>query len=137
MRRCKVMSCLQDSKVHADSSQRAIHRQRSGYSTKSFELQASLAVAKHIAKNMLEVTKPNIAALVQDYLQENKMNVPVEVETRSLEEVRELLDLQSSGMAKHVTRIMLDNMAIRDKCQPGKHYTQHFLDTIFPPYVSI
>lgn len=78
------------------------------------------------------MTKPNIAALVQDYLQENNLNVPVEVETRSLEEVQELMDLQSSGKAKHVTRIMLDNMAVRDKRQPGKHYTQHLLHTIFP-----
>ena len=61
---------------------------------------------------------------MQAYLKENKLDVPVEVETRSLEEVRELLTLHSSGKADHVTRIMLDNMAKKDASQPGKSLLQ-------------
>ena len=59
---------------------------------------------------------------MQAYLKDKNLDVPVEVETRSLEEVQELLNLQSKGKAKHVTRIMLDNMARKDASQPGKAF---------------
>lgn len=64
---------------------------------------------------------------MQEYLKENNLDVPVEVETRSLEEVQELLDLKSKGKANHVTRIMLDNMAKRDADQPGKTLQPFFV----------
>ena len=43
----------------------------------------------------------------------------MEVETRTLEEVEEMMGLVESGRAPAVTRIMLDNMAHRDASQPG------------------
>ena len=43
----------------------------------------------------------------------------MEVETRTLKEVEELMGLVESGRAPAVTRIMLDNMAQRDAAQPG------------------
>lgn len=57
---------------------------------------------------------------MQEYLQTNHNQVPVEVETRTLEEVKELLQLVQDGKAKHVTRIMLDNMTSRDPERPGR-----------------
>jgi len=58
---------------------------------------------------------------LQDYLAQKGMDVPMEVETRSLEEVRELMHLVDGGKAAKVTRIMLDNMAQLNPACPGVH----------------
>lgn len=58
-------------------------------------------------------------ARCQDYLAQKGMDVPMEVETRSLEEVRELMHLVDGGKAAKVTRIMLDNMAQLNPACPG------------------
>lgn len=47
-------------------------------------------------------------------------HVPFEVETRTLDEVGELMDLIASGGASYITRIMLDNMARANPKQPGE-----------------
>ena len=64
--------------------------------------------------------RTNVINLLQAYLKAENLDVPVEVETETLEQVQEVLDLQSQGKAGHVTRIMLDNMAKKDASQPGK-----------------
>lgn len=66
----------------------------------------------------------------QENLRKHQKSVPVEIETRSLEEVRELIDLYDSGKAEKVTRIMLDNMAHLDPLQAGKCFSAHLL--LFP-----
>lgn len=56
----------------------------------------------------------------QAYTREHKLGVPIEVETRDLGEVREVLALLGDGGAGvRVDRIMLDNMARRDPSAPG------------------
>lgn len=47
------------------------------------------------------------------------LTMPLEVETRLLEEVEELMALVEGGGAPSVTRIMLDNMAKADTSRPG------------------
>ena len=56
----------------------------------------------------------------QAYTWERELSVPIEVETRDLGEVREVLALLDDGEARvRVDRIMLDNMARRDSAAPG------------------
>ena len=56
----------------------------------------------------------------QAYTREHKLGVPIEVETRDLGEVREVLALLDNNDAGvRVDRIMLDNMARRDPSAPG------------------
>ena len=57
---------------------------------------------------------------MQECLNSRGLNIPFEVETRSLEEVTELVDLYDRGQASRVTRVMLDNMAFPDPSHPGK-----------------
>ena len=52
--------------------------------------------------------------------------MPFEVETRSLEEVQEIVALYDSGKASKVTRVMLDNMAHSDDSQPGRDSDSQF-----------
>jgi hypothetical protein len=55
----------------------------------------------------------------QAYTREHGLAVPIEVETRDLGEVREVLALLAADGAVRVDRIMLDNMARLDAGQPG------------------
>lgn len=57
--------------------------------------------------------------LQQAYTREHGLRVPVEVETRDLGEVREVLALLGGDAGVRVDRIMLDNMARRDASAPG------------------
>ena len=64
------------------------------------------------------------------------MQPAIEVETRTLDEVHELMDMVKQGEAPGVTRIMLDNMAVSDPSKPGRPYITHKLkdsNTIFGP----
>lgn len=55
----------------------------------------------------------------ESYIQQHGLDdVQIEVETTSLEEVQELLEVVQSG-APHVTRVMLDNMTRLDPSCPG------------------
>lgn len=56
----------------------------------------------------------------QDYTREKSLDVPIEVETRTLKEVQEVLDLLESDPDCGVTRIMLDNMTRLDPTLPGE-----------------
>ena len=53
------------------------------------------------------------------YTREHGLAVPIEVETRDLGEVREVLALLAAEPAARVDRIMLDNMARLDASAPG------------------
>lgn len=52
---------------------------------------------------------PQAVAATQKYLQDRELDMGVEVETRTLDEVKELLECRGEGRGR-VTRIMLDNM---------------------------
>ncbi|WIA22958.1 hypothetical protein OEZ86_009885 [Tetradesmus obliquus] len=59
-------------------------------------------------------------AAAEAYIQQHGLDqVQVEVETSSLEQVQQILDVIASGAAPHVTRVMLDNMTRRDASCPG------------------
>ena len=47
-------------------------------------------------------------------------DIPIEVETRTLEEVQEVLRLLQTDKQCMVTRVMLDNMTKQDPAAPGK-----------------
>ena len=59
------------------------------------------------------------SVMQQAYTREHGLRVPIEVETRDLGEVREVLALLDGGAGVRVDRIMLDNMARRDPSAPG------------------
>lgn len=48
-------------------------------------------------------------------------NIPIEVETRTLEEVQEVLHFLESDKHSLVKRLMLDNMTKLDSSAPGIH----------------
>ncbi|KAF8066371.1 hypothetical protein HT031_002695 [Scenedesmus sp. PABB004] len=60
-----------------------------------------------------------VAAAERFIAQRGLQGVQVEVETRNLEEVQQVLAVLRSGAAPHVARVMLDNMARRDAACPG------------------
>jgi len=53
------------------------------------------------------------------FLRERGLQLPVEVETTTLEEVQQVLDLRQADRRCIVTRIMLDNMAVRNPSAKG------------------
>ncbi|KAK9827405.1 hypothetical protein WJX81_008609 [Elliptochloris bilobata] len=53
------------------------------------------------------------------YTRAHALEVPIEVETRDLDEVREVLDIMDGDAGVRVDRIMLDNMARRDPSASG------------------
>ncbi|CAM6091650.1 unnamed protein product [Calypogeia fissa] len=55
----------------------------------------------------------NAIAAADHYIRENNLDVGVEMETRTLKEVEEVLECIKDGSGKVVTRIMLDNMVKR------------------------
>jgi len=55
----------------------------------------------------------------QVFLRERGLQLPVEVETTTLEEVQQVLDLRQADRRCIVTRIMLDNMAVRSPSAKG------------------
>ena len=56
---------------------------------------------------------------VKSYMNENGIERPVEVETRTLSEVEEVVNLLDSGKYGCITRIMLDNMTRKDASCPS------------------
>ena len=52
-------------------------------------------------------------------------SIPIEVETSTIEEVQELLQVLDSGGGKGVTRVMLDNMAEREPSCSGARFAFH------------
>ena len=59
---------------------------------------------------------------MQEFLKRKHKNIPIEVETRTLDEVKEVLEFLESDKHTLVKRLMLDNMVKRDSSAPG---TQH------------
>ena len=58
--------------------------------------------------------------LLQEYLARKQLTgVPIEVETRTLEEVQEVLSLMDHQQHEGVARLMLDNMTRLDSSKPG------------------
>ena len=56
---------------------------------------------------------------VQEYLATRGLDTPVEVETRTLEEVDEVVGLLDSTSPPRISRVMLDNMAHTPSASPG------------------
>ncbi|KAA6425578.1 MAG: Nicotinate-nucleotide pyrophosphorylase [carboxylating] [Trebouxia sp. A1-2] len=55
----------------------------------------------------------------QDFVRRKHKNIPIEVETRTLEEVKEVLQFLESDKHSLVKRLMLDNMTKLDSSAPG------------------
>jgi len=51
---------------------------------------------------------------LQEFMRSKGIKRPMEVETRTLEELREVLDILDSSPESGITRIMLDNMTKKD-----------------------
>ena len=58
--------------------------------------------------------------LPQEYVQQHQLEVPIEVETRTLEELKQLLALLKDDASIRVDRVMLDNMTRLDASKPGE-----------------
>lgn len=56
----------------------------------------------------------------QAYLEQRDLSVPVEVETRTLDEVREVVGLLDARPPARIQRVMLDNMAKPDAACEGE-----------------
>ena len=59
---------------------------------------------------------------MQDFVKRKHKNIPIEVETRTLDEVKEVLQFLESDKHSLVKRLMLDNMVKRDSSAPGKEH---------------
>lgn len=57
---------------------------------------------------------------VQSYVRRTHQNIPIEVETRTLDEVREVLDFLQTDKHTLVKRLMLDNMTKLDPNAEGE-----------------
>lgn len=57
--------------------------------------------------------------LLQDFVRRKHKNIPIEVETRTLDEVREVLQFLETDKHSLVKRLMLDNMTKLDSSAPG------------------
>ena len=60
---------------------------------------------------------------MQDFVRRKHKKIPIEVETRTLEEVKEVLQFLESDKNSLVKRLMLDNMTKLDSTAPGKGCT--------------
>ena len=56
---------------------------------------------------------------MQDFVRRKHKNIPIEVETRTLEEVKEVLQFLNTDKNTLVKRLMLDNMTKLDSSSPG------------------
>ena len=56
----------------------------------------------------------------QAYVRRKHQNIPIEVETRTLDEVREVLNFLQTDKHTLVKRLMLDNMTKLDPNAPGE-----------------
>ena len=57
--------------------------------------------------------------LLQDFVRRKHKNIPIEVETRTLAEVKEVLQFLETDKHSLVKRLMLDNMTKLDSSAPG------------------
>lgn len=55
----------------------------------------------------------------QEYTKKHGLQVPIEVETRTLQEVLEVKELIQSDSRLRIDRVMLDNMTTLDPSQEG------------------
>ena len=60
-----------------------------------------------------------VTVLLQDFVRRKHKNIPIEVETRTLDEVREVLQFLATDKHSLVKRLMLDNMTKLDSSAPG------------------
>jgi len=56
----------------------------------------------------------------QEYTKQHGLDVPVEVETRTLQEVLEVKELIQNNSSLRIDRVMLDNMTTLDKSKEGE-----------------
>lgn len=57
--------------------------------------------------------------LLQDFVRRKHKHIPIEVETRTLDEVKEVLQFLQTDKHSLVKRLMLDNMTRLDPSAPG------------------
>ena len=55
----------------------------------------------------------------QEYTKKHRLQVPIEVETRTLQEVLEVKELIQNDSSLRIDRLMLDNMTTLDLSQEG------------------
>ena len=58
---------------------------------------------------------------LQEYTEQHGLDVPIEVETRTLQEVLEVKELIQEHNNLRIDRVMLDNMTTLDKSHEGDH----------------
>ena len=72
------------------------------------------------SKNYSLVDRNTSSCTLQEFLARKQLtSVPIEVETRTLEEVQEVLSLMDHQQHEGVARLMLDNMTRLDSSKPG------------------
>lgn len=59
------------------------------------------------------------AVVLQDFVRRKHKHIPIEVETRTLDEVRQVLQFLETDKHSLVKRLMLDNMTKLDPSAPG------------------
>ena len=79
-------------------------------------LQVGISVAL-----MSALIRKGIAA-VQDFVRRKHKHIPIEVETRTLDEVRQVLQFLETDKHSLVKRLMLDNMTKLDPSAPGTRH---------------
>ena len=57
----------------------------------------------------------------QEYTKQHALEVPIEVETRTLQEVLEVKELIQEHSGLRIDRVMLDNMTTLDSSHEGAH----------------
>lgn len=62
---------------------------------------------------------------LQEFVRRKHKNIPIEVETRTLDEVQEVLQFLETDKHSLVKRLMLDNMTKLDPSAPGTFWGMH------------
>ena len=75
----------------------------------------------HLSSLDVCVNQKGIAA-VQDFVRRKHKHIPIEVETRTLDEVRQVLQFLETDKHSLVKRLMLDNMTKLDPSAPGRRH---------------
>ena len=72
---------------------------------------------------------------LQEYTKQHGLDVPIEVESRTLQEVLEVKELIQEDNNLRIDRVMLDNMTTLDKSHEGDHVApdQHSVQWLHCP----
>ena len=69
---------------------------------------------------------PEVPTCMQEFVRRKHKNIPIEVETRTLDEVKEVLQFLETDRHSLVKRLMLDNMTKLDSSAPGTFWCMRF-----------